>query len=283
MTSFCWIRPLQVGHGIRRSYQSRAPFRTAYLKSRHPHNSLSYPTHHHDSTSRPPSLRYISSSSSPTLPEPENSIDETAQNIRAYLRHLKHDKWGWVIYRCSYANDEDWTRFQQIINEKSRQDMAERGFPPDVVKSLEWTFISDPTLFNNASRDQLRRHFHAWVTEAQKSEHSLFAYNESKNWGTSQRYTYFIQVDESALRSVVDADPDDILDEGWVNLVRCSDEDLDLEMRERERGNVDEEDGDEGWMMIAAHMVGADFYDVMGGGPDAFYTFYQPPPGLVVY
>ncbi|OBT60691.1 hypothetical protein VE03_09987 [Pseudogymnoascus sp. 23342-1-I1] len=223
-------------------------------------------------------------SSSTILLEPESNINEVAQNIRANLHHFKHDKWGWVLYRCSYNDDEDWTRFQQIINERSRKEMAERGFPPEVANSLEWTFVSDRTSFNGASRDQLRQHFHAWAAVAEKNEQPRAVDNETNRTGTeSQRYIYFIQVDEEALRSVVDADPSDILDEGWVNLVRCCDEDLDLDRRERDREHVDEADGGEGWMMIAAHMVGPDFYDVMGQAPETWYAFYSPPPGLVVY
>ena len=62
--------------------------------------------------------------------------------------------------------------------------------------------------------------------------------------------------------------------------MRWSDEDLDLERREMDRELVEVEDGDEGWMQIAAHMVGPDFYDAIG---DDWYTFYTPPPRLVYY
>lgn len=62
----------------------------------------------------------------------------------------------------------------------------------------------------------------------------------------------------------MDVDPYDNLDWGWVNIVRCWDHDFDLEGRERGREYVEVEDGDEGWMQIAAHMVGPDFYEVIG-------------------
>ncbi|OBT69642.1 hypothetical protein VE03_00950 [Pseudogymnoascus sp. 23342-1-I1] len=286
MAPLCWIRPLQVGHGIRRSYQSKAPLRTAYLstcpKRRYPHKPLNFHPTRHSSTSIPPSSRSISSPT--TLPDPQSNLDEVAQNILADLHHFKHDKWGWVLYRCSYDDDEAWARFQEIINERSRKEMERRGFPPEVTNSLEWTFVSDRASFDGASRDQLRQHFHAWAAVAEKTEQPR-AVEKEINWGgaRSPRYLYFIQVDEEALRTVADADPYDIMDGGWVNLVRCSDRDLDLDQRERERENVDEADGDEGWMMIAADMVGPDFYDAIGPVPQDWYTFYTPPPGLVVY
>ncbi|KFY13030.1 hypothetical protein V491_06550 [Pseudogymnoascus sp. VKM F-3775] len=304
MASFCWIRPLQVGHGIRRSYRSRAPLSMPYLSiypnSRHLQKPLLfYPTHHR-SISRPPSPRFISSSTpssdlptdidgvpQKTLAERRhfelNYIDEVPHNILADLRRLKHDRWGWVIYRCTYGDDEAWAQFQKLINDRSRKDMARREFPPEVANSLKWTFVSDQSLFDGASRDQLRQHFHAWTKEAEKSEQPRGVDVDGKEYYVASRYQYFIQVDEEVLRTTVDVDPYDNLDWGWVNLVRCWDQDLDLDWREEGREHVDEEDGDEGWMQIAAHMVGADFYEAIGASPEYWYAFYTPPPGLTYY
>jgi hypothetical protein len=202
------------------------------------------------------------------------------ENIRDDLRHFKHDKWGWVIYRTTYGDDEAWSQFQRIINERSRKRMAEPDVLPEVANSLEWTFVSDPTTLDGASRDQLRHRFRAWAAEAERTEQPR-ATDHPKNWNglRSQRYTYFVQVDEEALRSVVDADPSDAWDVGWVNLVRAEEEpDLGRDVKE----DVKEVD-DEGWMMISAQMVGPDFYDAIGQMPDNWYAFYSPPPGLVFY
>ncbi|KFZ10641.1 hypothetical protein V502_08022 [Pseudogymnoascus sp. VKM F-4520 (FW-2644)] len=302
MASFCWIRPLQVGHGIRRIYRSRAPLSTPYLstypKSRHLQKPLLFCPTHRSSTSRPPSPRFMYSSTPSSDPPtdiddvPQNTlagrhhfklnyVDDVPHNILADLRHFKHDKWGWVIYRCTYGDDEAWAQFQKLINDRSRKSMAEREFPPEVANSLEWTFVSDQSLFDGASRDQLRQHFRAWATEAEKSEQPR-AVDGEKDYIAS-RYLYFIQVDEEVLRTTVDVDLYDELDWGWVNLVRCWDQDLDLDWREEAREHVDEENGDEGWMQIAAHMVGPDFYDAIGVRSEYWYAFYTPPPGLTFY
>lgn len=168
--------------------------------------------------------------------------------------------------------------------------MARHGFPPEVANSLEWTFVSDRASLDGASRDQLRVHFRAWAVEAEKAEQPRAAVDDGGDSTTkSQRYTYFIEVDEEALRSVADADLDDPLDEGWVNIVRCGACDLGPEARERERERENipvedvEGDGDEGWMTIASHMVGPDFYNAIGHLPQDWYTFYTPPPGLVYW
>ncbi len=156
--------------------------------------------------------------------------------------------------------------------------------PPEVANSLEWTFVSDPTTLDGASRDQLRRRFRAWAADAKRTEQPRAA-DHDKDWNglRSQRYTYFVQVDEEALRSVVDADPSDHSDVGWVNLVRA-DEEMDFGRRPKEEEDVEEAEAeDEGWMMIAAHMLGPDFYDAIGQMPEGWYGFYSAPPGLVVY
>ncbi|KFZ22761.1 hypothetical protein V502_02763 [Pseudogymnoascus sp. VKM F-4520 (FW-2644)] len=288
MASFCWIRPLQVGHGIRRSFQSRALLCTP--KTRHPQKPLLFlPTHHRRSPSTPPSPRFTSSSTIPIPPDPPGDLDEAAQSIRCGLRDFKHDKWGWVIYRCSYGDDEAWTRFQRIINDRSRKDMAGRGFPPDLANSLEWTFVSDRASLDGASKEQLRSYFRAWVAEAEKVEQPRATVENGRDATKAQRYSFFIEVDEEALRSVADADLDNPFDEGWVNIVRCGEWDLGPEAREEERKRENipvedvEGDGDEGWMRISSHMVGPDFYDAIGYLPQDWYPFYRQPPGLVYW
>ncbi|KLJ10526.1 hypothetical protein EMPG_14096 [Blastomyces silverae] len=98
----------------------------------------------------------------------------------------------------------------------------------------------------------------------------------------SQRYMSFIQVDEEALRSVVEGDLNDFMDGSWVHLVRADDHDFDRSANAEEEDD-DGEEVDEGWIMIAADMIGPDFYDVIGPAPDDWYAFYSPPPGFVIY
>ena len=196
---------------------------------------------------------------------------------------MKHDKWGWVIYRCTYGDDEAWAKFQKIINGRSRKGIARREFPYEVANSLEWTFVSDKSLFDGASRDQLRQHFRAWATEAEKSEQPRAVDVDGEGYYVASRYQYFIQVDEEVLRATVDADPYNDFDCGWVNFVRCWDQDLDPDWREKAREHIDEEDGDDGWMRIAGDMVGPDFYDGIGASSEYWYAFYTPPPGIKIY
>ncbi len=114
---------------------------------------------------------------------------------------------------------------------------------------------------------------------------------------TSQRYLFFVYVDEESLDSIVEGGGD-YLDSGWVNLVRCYDElDYDLgqdaedEQSYYERDEQDELDGedeedeeigrDDGWMMIMASMINGDFYDAVGTTIEYWDAFYMPPPDVV--
>jgi hypothetical protein len=220
-----------------------------------------------------------------------DSMSEAVQNIRDDLRQFKHDKWGWVIYRCSYDDDQAWIRFEQIIKQRSRDKMARPDVPPEVAAGLEWTFVSDRATLDGISRDQLRRRFRAWATEAKKTEQPR-ASDHDKDWNglRSQRYTYFVQVDREALRSVVEGGGQSDRSEGlrrhgnvgWVSLVRA-DEEQDFDNGDINEGYEHDDDDDAGWIKISANMLGPDFYDAIGQMPENWYAFYSPPPAVVLY
>ncbi|KKZ61343.1 hypothetical protein EMCG_04062 [[Emmonsia] crescens] len=158
--------------------------------------------------------------------------------------------------------------------------MVKPDVPPEVATSLEWTFVSDPATFDGASRDQLRTRFLAWAAEAEKTEQPRAV---GKHWTglRLQRYTYLIQVDEELLCSMVEGDPEELMDGSWVHLV-CADEDQDF--GQNAKAVEDDEDEEvEGWIMIAADMIGPDLYEVIGPMPESWCAFYSPAPGFVLY
>lgn len=66
---------------------------------------------------------------------------------------MRHDKRGFLIYRCTYAADDAaWDRFKQIIKERSHQHIVESDVP-EVVNSPEWTFVEDRTTWEGASKE----------------------------------------------------------------------------------------------------------------------------------
>lgn len=207
------------------------------------------------------------------------------------LAQWKHDKWGFVIYRCTYQDDRGWNRFKQIVHERTHKVM-QRSDAPEAADSLEWTFVEDRATLDRASRPQLRERFNQWaaqaiVTEQPRAEAQT---QEDPTFGVP-RYNYFIQVDEEALKSVLAAPQPDLEGEGFVNLVDSQWKPL----NESNSGEVEDEEVHDaidgcteenvGWMRIATNtMTNAEFYDAAvdfsGGG---WYAFYQRPPGIVMY
>jgi len=220
-------------------------------------------------------------------------LPSPTQNIQDSLRALKHDKWGWVIYRCTYGDDEAWNRFKQIINQRSRKIIAESD-TPEAADSLEWTFVEDRAALDGASRDQLRARFKTWAADAVRTEQP-----RADDHGTFgiPRYSFFIQVDHSALESVIDealqtSEIQDMLGEGYVNFVDANWMPLSERFPADEGGECDElhepidgcREENVGWMKMASFtIVGPDFYDTMSGFPDVWYSFYQRPPETVIY
>jgi hypothetical protein len=85
------------------------------------------------------------------IPSPESQI----LNM---LKESQHDKWGFVIYRCTYQNDQDWDRFKRLVHDRANEAIAESD-TPEIADSLEWTFVEDRATLGGASRAQLREHF----------------------------------------------------------------------------------------------------------------------------
>jgi hypothetical protein len=98
--------------------------------------------------------------------------DEAAapQNVLSkVLISSKHDKWGFVIYRCTYEDDQAWDRFQQVFRERKQQAL-QRSDTPKIADSHEWTFVDDRTALDGASRPQLRERFNEWAAHAMATE-----------------------------------------------------------------------------------------------------------------
>lgn len=218
-----------------------------------------------------------------SLPSPQRLISEC-------LKNDKHDKWGWVIYRTTYEDDEGWTRFKDFITRQSHADIADSD-APEIADSLEWTFIEDRATLNGASKDQLRSRFKEWASDALKTEQPRVEDHRFGAFGIP-RYTYFIDVDEGSLKSVVYDTPQpserDLWGMGYVNFVDADWKPLseltssvgdvgagDDDVHEPIEGCTEE---NVGWMKIDSHMVGAGFYQAMMGYPDVWYAMYQRPP-----
>ena len=96
------------------------------------------------------------------LPSPERSLRDS-------MNHFEEDKWGWVIYRCTYGDDVAWARFRSLMERQSQMSLADSD-TPEIADSLEWTFAEDRNSLDGTSKDQLRDRFLPWAAEAVKAE-----------------------------------------------------------------------------------------------------------------
>jgi hypothetical protein len=206
--------------------------------------------------------------------------------IRSDLTVLPVDKWGWVIYRCSYAaaNEAIWARFRSHVETYSREEIAASD-APEIADRLEWTWVEDSTL-DFASPAALREKFRAWA--AKEVERQPGDYSPE----VIPRYNFFIVVDDEAMRSL--DEPDD-LGMPWPRNAFVKFVDADWEPSSPDDAEQEDEFGgseafepiggctenDIGWMRIAPHMVNTDFYDDWCGDLNLWTVFYKRPPKIL--
>ncbi|KAL6838120.1 hypothetical protein V8C40DRAFT_231633 [Trichoderma camerunense] len=180
-------------------------------------------------------------------------------------------KWGWVIYRCSYKPElqSTWESFKDLVEKRTRKKIAESD-APDIADKLDWVFVEDHKL-EGASLDELKHRFRAWARSEVQGGYDI----DTTSHNRGSRHTYFIQVDEAALLSLVGGSSN-----GYVNIVRGWVDSLPPKEATDEFGDaIDIED----WMKIQADMVAPYFY-VNLENEEAWYAHYSPPPdGLCVW
>jgi hypothetical protein len=203
--------------------------------------------------------------------------------------HLpKPDKWGTVIYRCTYKDDQAWNRFKHNLQSETQGtiEFYKRTTEP-ITENHEWRFVEDRALLEGASKAQLRERFKQWRIPQVAKDPEYPRRQDGEPYYYAQ-YRYFIQVDEQPLK--------DIQDWGWdggsVNLV-----DADwLPLMERWPNEEYKDDDDEfayapiegcteddvGWMMIAgpaidAKLLGEEMCD------ELWHLYYRRPDDILYY
>jgi hypothetical protein len=82
----------------------------------------------------------------------------TADNIERQLAEDGYKVWGFVIYRCTYDNDEDWETFIEHLNDQTRRYLkVYNGL--DMMVSLRITIFDDKDKFDGASDEIIREDF----------------------------------------------------------------------------------------------------------------------------
>lgn len=143
-------------------------------------------------------------------PTRETSLN-VADNLERELQKIDFTKWGFVIYRCTYQSQEDWDKFMDMLL-YTVTDYFEFHKGLDMLESFCPTVFEDPS-FDGATTAHLRTHFRKWVETAKRQEQGI------DTLYTSGRYIFFVMVDQEALESVLNSDPEAMITTGFVRLV----------------------------------------------------------------
>jgi len=150
------------------------------------------------------------------------------ERINDMLNHYGLQKWGFVIYRCTYEDDSAWDRFMHRLNTSKDCMLIDTYDDKYLARRLNWNVQQDPSL-NRATKDQVRDVFRAWVDTDARSEIPTSAehqHNLKALLHDNPRYKYCIHVDAELMRSVLDGPPptkSDLHGVSYVNLIRADD------------------------------------------------------------
>jgi len=69
----------------------------------------------------------------------------TIERIQQNLQQNPDAKFGFVIYRCTYSDDEKWNRFMEYLNARAKSSI-QSWEAPILFQRLDWNIQEDPSL-----------------------------------------------------------------------------------------------------------------------------------------
>lgn len=220
---------------------------------------------------------------SPTLIPSDESL------VMADLKRLKYDKWGYVVYRCTYKDDAAWGHFKQTIYQQTRQDLRESD-TPELAEHVEWTFVEDREALDGVPIPRLRERFNRWAAKAVVAENPRAqAGTEGRSTIVGGRYNCFVHVDEEALQSVLRG-PERENEYGELAHVNFVDALWEPYGDSHFEGGYEPDilepidgctEGNVGWMRMSVHLVFSAYIYVGAGDSTHWHLFYRRPPDIV--
>ncbi|THX30884.1 hypothetical protein D6D12_03245 [Aureobasidium pullulans] len=204
-------------------------------------------------------------------------------------------KWGFVVYRCTYDDDEAWAQLMEHIKTRTIDSIKSDGIETGMIDRLDLPFVAD--LRNGFLKTPNSR--------ASDSDEDLL----DSLLAMTPRYNFCIHVDARSLESIVRRDPPilaspamitgDRSKEGYVNLIRADsgwswDEydpatfDRESEGYELDEDSLDENEvevegcklHDVGWMKISPDGMMPTFYGYAIGSSYWDVAYVRPSDGV---
>jgi hypothetical protein len=177
----------------------------------------------------------------------------------------------------------------------------------DMLDDFKLTVFDDEPKFSQAGANTIRDHFKEWKKHAVREEQGTHAELEARRGATEPdydilavRYKFCVQIDESALRSIVSSDSEH---PAWMNLVEV-DWDAEAAAAEREQDRREQENDENfdpqdledcfelfpeidgccekniGWMRVRFRGLIPGLYALLGN-PNALEYMYVRPPDML--
>lgn len=225
--------------------------------------------------------------------------------ISTQLTERNHSKWGFVVYRCDYRDDDAFNRLISLMTSQARENLRSDG----LMRRLDWVLMSDKALFENASKGEIRQHFRAWAkdTKIQLEDQGAGAMDGSdwqdEGFAPGLRHQFCLHVDGEVLQRAMrfadlqkngNASLRDIeACQAYVNMIDGSWEEPTREDEGYNPEVMPEDPADEGeteiegcklydvgWMKVDIRAVPTSVYYLLQPGDTWDPLLYQRPPAI---
>ncbi|OSS43557.1 hypothetical protein B5807_11748 [Epicoccum nigrum] len=144
------------------------------------------------------------------------------KDVREVLQRNPGLRWGFVIYRCTYDDDEKWVRFMNHLNTRVRLNLDEDG-SGFLFDRIDWAVQEDRLTLENAGPSRVRRKFAQWVEDNRQSD----------DWLGTPRFQFCAMVVQSDVDSVLDGPPAEEFDydgDGVLTIVSLDEDEGDQDV-----------------------------------------------------
>ncbi|KAK2026124.1 hypothetical protein LX32DRAFT_642130 [Colletotrichum zoysiae] len=128
----------------------------------------------------------------------QDAFQQTCLNMISTGIH----KWGFVIYRCAYDDDELWNRYLAQLKSFYHDNLVKERRAELLEPYLDLTVIEDQATLDNASRFEVRKHFNQWLSGQNIPKLSAHDYTHIARPIRLPRFRYCLYVDKQCLDTV---------------------------------------------------------------------------------
>ncbi|KAF2221331.1 hypothetical protein BDZ85DRAFT_283404 [Elsinoe ampelina] len=213
----------------------------------------------------------MANANTPLMREPALTAPNQHDRLEAEMRHLGQTTWGFVIYRCTFASNDDW---EKVMAKLKQQDMTLDEWPsyalkPHLRDGLKYTVFEDRAL-DGATKEQVLEQFKGWLdTEPWRSEQPL----SDKTIRLAARYDICLMIDEASLKSILDVRlqggrDDEEVSIGYVYALRY------------EANSPPDPDENYWWMRISFDDLSIRWYDLLSR--DGWHNEHKQHPDIAL-